>query len=58
MSTRKINQLRNTLGRPVWQCNYYEHIIRDETELARVRAYIANNPAQWMLDSENPDKSK
>jgi REP element-mobilizing transposase RayT len=39
----------------VWQRNYYEHVIRDEDELNRVREYILNNPLQWRLDRENPD---
>jgi len=38
----------------LWQRNYYEHIVRSENELARIREYIANNPAQWALDRENP----
>jgi len=39
----------------LWQRNYYEHIVRDEGELNRIREYIANNPAQWELDRENPN---
>jgi REP element-mobilizing transposase RayT len=38
---------------PVWQRNYYEHIIRDENDLNRVREYIQNNPAQWLMDENN-----
>lgn len=38
----------------LWQRNYYEHIIRDEEELNRVRQYIADNPARWEQDPENP----
>ena len=38
----------------VWQRNYYEHVIRGERELNRIREYIANNPVQWALDRENP----
>lgn len=38
----------------LWQRNYYEHVIRSELELDKVRAYIADNPARWMLDRENP----
>jgi len=38
----------------VWQRNYYDRIIRDEDELWRIREYIANNPAQWAVDRENP----
>ena len=33
-----------------WQRNYYEHIIRNEPELNRIREYIINNPIQWQLD--------
>jgi putative transposase len=28
-----------------WQRNYYEHVIRDDQSLERIRDYIANNPA-------------
>jgi REP-associated tyrosine transposase len=37
-----------------WQHNYYEHIIRDEDSLNRIREYIATNPLCWELDRENP----
>jgi REP element-mobilizing transposase RayT len=46
-ATRRLNQLRETPGAAVWQRNYYEHIIRDESSLYRIRAYIAANPARW-----------
>ena len=39
----------------LWQRNYYEHIIRNDESLNRVREYIAKNPLQWELDRENPD---
>ena len=53
-SARRINELRETRGVPIWQRNYYEHIIRDEESLNRIRGYILNNPAQWAVDPENP----
>ena len=53
-SSRRINQLRETAGQPVWQRSYYEHIIRNESELDRTRQYILDNPAKWQEDSENP----
>ena len=37
----------------VWQRNYYEHAIRDESDLMDIREYIANNPLQWSFDREN-----
>ncbi|MFN8475657.1 MAG: transposase [Anaerolineae bacterium] len=53
-SARRINETRGTPGSPVWQRNYYEHIIRDETSLERIRQYIRDNPALWATDAENP----
>jgi REP element-mobilizing transposase RayT len=53
-SSRRINELRNNPGCPVWQRNYYERVFRNENELARAREYIVNNPLKWELDKENP----
>lgn len=39
----------------IWQRNYYEHIIRNDAELNRVRQYIIENPLKWDMDYENPD---
>lgn len=44
----------NTDIHDVWQRNYYEHVIRDESSLNRIREYIADNPASWADDAENP----
>ena len=38
----------------LWQRNYYEHVIRDEDDLDRVRRYIAENSLRWEEDPENP----
>ncbi len=54
VSTKRVNQIHNTPGAKLWQRNYYEHIIRNENELNRIRAYIAQNPAKWEFDRENP----
>ena len=48
--TRQINQVRQTPGAPVWQRNYYEHIIRDERSWQNIAVYILDNPRQWELD--------
>ena len=50
---KKINEARCTPGAPVWQRNYYDHIIRNEQDLDAIRAYIVNNPARWADDEEN-----
>jgi len=48
--SRRINLARCTPGKPVWQRNYWEHIIRDEKDLTNAQAYILNNPIQWEND--------
>jgi putative transposase len=52
-SSIRINKTRNTIGIPVWQRGYYEHIIRNEKELDNIRDYIVNNPIKWAYDEEN-----
>lgn len=53
--TARINTLRGSPGVLVWQRNYYEHVVRDEADLERIRRYIMENPARWALDRENPE---
>ena len=53
-TTRRVNALRSTPGEPVWQRNYYEHIIRDDRDLERAREYIIDNPRRWAEDRHNP----
>jgi putative transposase len=52
-SAREINKIRKLKSVPVWQRNYYERIIRTETELDYVRQYIVNNPINWQADINN-----
>jgi REP element-mobilizing transposase RayT len=33
-----------------WQPRFYDHIIRNENDLRRIRTYIQNNPLKWELD--------
>ncbi|WP_103669502.1 transposase [Pseudanabaena sp. BC1403] len=54
-SARHINQIRHTSGIPVWQRNYHEHIIRDETSLQKIRQYIQTNPNLWQVDQLHPN---
>jgi len=53
-TTSRINAFRDNSGCPVWQRNFYEHIIRNETDLTNVRQYIADNPLKWDQDENNP----
>jgi hypothetical protein len=34
----------------LWQKGFYDHVVRSEEELARLRNYILNNPLTWDLD--------
>ena len=38
----------------LWQRSFYDHVIRDEASLNRIREYISTNPLRWDLDRENP----
>lgn len=40
----------------LWQRNYYEHIVRNEDKLNKIREYIQNNPLRWQFDRENPER--
>lgn len=51
--SKRINLLRQTPGVPVWQHNYYEHIIRSEKDFDNISFYIHYNPLSWELDREN-----
>ncbi len=51
-SARRVNERAGKSG-VLWQRGYYEHVIRNEKALDRIRAYIANNPARWADDPEN-----
>lgn len=37
----------------IWQRDYYERVIRNESELNNTREYILNNPLNWETDPEN-----
>jgi REP element-mobilizing transposase RayT len=47
--------------RPVWKRSFYDHVIRDDKDLDRVREYIETNPIRWSLrerpEGWGPDRS-
>lgn len=51
--TKRVNEFHSTPGVPLWQGNYYEHVVRNEDDLRRIREYIQTNPLRWELDHEN-----
>jgi putative transposase len=54
ISAIACNRLLNRSGVPFWQRNYWEHVIRDDRDLARLREYIEHNPGTWIEDTLNP----
>lgn len=50
---RRIKALQHAYSTPVWQRGYYEHIIRDDKSLGRIRRYIATNPARLAEHCDN-----
>ena len=46
----QTNALRGTPGAPFWRRNYWEHVLRDDIDLNRIRQYIENNPRRWHED--------
>lgn len=48
---------RNGFDHFQWQRNYYEHIIRSEIDLNKIRRYIVDNPRKWDEDEENPARN-
>ncbi len=40
----------------VWQDDYYDHVVRGEEDLLRIRQYIQDNPRAWHLDRENEQR--
>jgi len=46
-TTKRINEMRHTPEKRVWQRNYHDRIIRDDVEMQRAREYVLLNPTRW-----------
>ena len=57
-SSRRRNEFIPASVSPLWQRNYYEHVIRNDDDLRQTREYIQNNPLKWELDREHPGNQK
>ncbi len=49
--SRRARTLGIDCNKPIWQRNYYDHIVRNEKSLNEIRQYIMQNPARWEEDS-------
>lgn len=52
--TKRLWRISSLQGTPIWQRNYYEHIIRNDCDLQTKTDYIEANPLLWAEDDENP----
>lgn len=57
-SSREAHKFGEFTGYAFWQRNYYEHVIRDEDELNRIRQYIFDNPLRWSDGKGDIEPSK
>ena len=55
---KELNAADDPMDRRYWQRNYYEHIIRNAEEHNRINLYIEANIDNWLIDNENPLKSR
>lgn len=52
VSTDGFNQRNGTTGESLWQRDFYDHIVRNEDELEKIRDYIRANPLKWNSDPD------
>lgn len=55
LTAKRINEIRQLPGVPVWQRNYYEHVIRNEVDYGQIAEYIVDNPRRWEEDTLHPN---
>jgi len=55
ITTKRVNVIRYTTGKRLWQRNFFEHIIRSDQSYTKISEYIATNPNRWDDDCMNPD---
>jgi REP element-mobilizing transposase RayT len=45
-----LNMPKYNRNNHFFQPNYYDHLIRNNTECQRIKQYIINNPINWDID--------
>jgi REP-associated tyrosine transposase len=48
-SAHEVNLIRGTTKSVFWQRGFYEHVVRNDADLERVREYIQTNPLRWSV---------
>lgn len=49
---KRIHKKGLHIDKPIWQWNYYEHVIRDDEDYQRIVEYIILNLINWQNDIE------
>jgi putative transposase len=52
ITTINIRQFNHSFK---WQRSYYDHIIRSEYSLFKIKEYIRNNPRNWFEEKDKPE---
>ncbi len=52
ITASRSNRLLNRVGNPFWQRESYDHEVRSESEMERIRRYIEGNPVRAGLVAE------
>lgn len=55
-ATKTIRESTGYAG-PIWQSRFYDHIIRNDHSLDRIRNYIRLNPTLWQYDRNNQQRT-
>ena len=48
--TKRARAASSNADLHVWQRGYHDHVVRDISDLERIRVYISTNPLEWHLD--------
>jgi hypothetical protein len=50
ITAKRANAMLSLTGKPFWQAESYDHLVRNEQEFQRIRRYIEENPvrAGWL----------
>ena len=52
ITAKRANNMLGLTGSPFWQEESYDHLVRDQRELERIRLYIEHNPVRAALVRE------
>ena len=53
IDSNNLTMAKFNKNNPLWQSNYHDHIIRNETEYRHISDYIIRNPIDWKEDTLN-----